>query len=290
MRTYFYSYRVLGLFTHSRALRSKLMRLLFVVALLLCSSETSASNINFLQGKTVIGCENEEGYPPFIYADSTGEMRGYSVDLIDLIFENSGAETIYRLVPWKRCLAEIGKGEKSDIALAAVDTKERREKYLFSDAFAEVHLAYFYDRVKYPNGLDIKVPNDFEKYHVGGMAGFEYDNYGIPNEIYQSASTFQQLVEQTIRSRVDILLARYEVFNSLFKADPYFKNNNRMRGEKIPWRKTHPIQFFFIARKGSAYHEKLIDFINMRMKEIDKSGQLNKIKKRYGFVTDKNRD
>jgi len=41
-----------------------------------------------------------------------------------------------------------------------------------------------------------------------------------------------------------------------------------------------------MAMKGSLYHQKLIDFINMRMKEIEKSDQFDKIKEKYGFVTD----
>ena len=264
------------------------MKYFVIAAFLVLSSNAFASDISFLQGKTVVGCENEEGYPPFIYVDSTGKLTGYSVDLIDLVFENSGAKTKYRTIPWRRCLLEIENGEKSDFVLAAAETPERREKYLFSNALAEVHLAYYYDSVKYPNGLDIEVPNDFKKYSVGGMAGFVYDDYEIPNKIYQSAIRFQQLVNQTIGERFDILLARYEVFNSLLKAYPNFKNHDLMKGEKIPWRINRPIKFFFMAKKGSPYHKKLIDFINMRMKEIEKSGQLFKIKERYGFATDSN--
>jgi len=262
-------------------------RVIVIFALLLMPSIALADN-SFLKNKTVTGCENEEGYPPFIYRNpDSGKLEGYSVDLLNLVFEDSGATLKYSLLPWKRCLKYMGKGKIMDLVLAAASTKERREEYLFSDAFSKVHLAYFYDRKKYYDGLKIKTPSDLDKLTtVCGMRGFVYGSYGLTNKVWQQADDFQQLITLVAKDRCDALLIRYEVFKSLTKANPQIKYYDRMKGGIIPWRKDNPIKFYFMAAKNSPYHKQLIDFINKRMKEISQSGDFRQIKEKYGFIVD----
>jgi polar amino acid transport system substrate-binding protein len=268
-----------------RFLKNKIKKL-FVITLFLLSSTVFAGD-SFLKNKTITGCENAEGYPPFINENkTTGKLEGYSVELLNYIFKDSGAKIQYRLIPWKRCMVYMAQGDKMDIVLAAASSEERRNKYLFSDVVAKVHLSYFYDHKHYPNGLNIENKSDFDKLKVCGMRGFLYGNYGLSKKVYQSANSFQQLVNQVIRRRCDAFLIRYEVFNYLPKAYPDFENHDRLRGGIIPWRKDDPINFYFLARKDSVYHKKLIVYINMKMKQIEKSGQFKKIKKKYGLVTD----
>ncbi len=258
----------------------------YFILILFFLSTIFAQN-DFLNNKTIVGCENKEGYPPFIFNDKKfWKLKGYSVDLLDLVFKDSGAKIKYKLIPWKRCMAYMAKGENTDIVLAAASTEERRKKYLFSDAFAKVHLAYFYDKKRYPDGLNIKTPNDFHKVgKVCGMRGFVYGNYGLSKKVFQTAENFQQLVKLVVFKRCDALLIRYEVFKSLLQANPDFKFHDRMKGGIIPWRKEEPIEFYFLAKKDSAYHKDLIDFINIRLEEIKKSGKFEEIKKKYGFNT-----
>jgi len=260
---------------------------LFIITFFLLSSLVFAED-NFLKNKIVTGCENEEGYPPFINtSQETGMFEGYSVDLLNLVFKDSGAKIEYKLMPWVRCMAFMAKGDTMDIVLAAASTEQRRKQYLFSDAFAKVHLSYFYDHQRYPDGLSIEKPSDFDKLKfVCGLRGFVYGNYGLSKAVYQQADSFQKLVNLVVHGRCDVFLIRYEVFKSLPKAYPEFKHHDRMRGSIIPWRKGDPIKFYFLAKKDSVYHKQLIDFINMRMKQIEESGQFRKIKEKYGFVTD----
>lgn len=263
------------------------MKKSFVIALLLLSSSVFAED-SFLKNKTVVGCENKEGYPPFIFKNSvSGKLEGYSVDLLNLVFKDSGAKMKYRLLPWKRCMAYMGRGIAVDIVLAAASTEERRKKYIFSDAFSKVHLAFFYDHQRYPIGLGIEKPSDFDSIGtVCGMRGFVYGNYGLSKEVSQIAGSFQQLVSMVVGARCDALLARYEVFKSLPMVSPDFKYHYRMKGGIIPWRKDEPIKFYFLAKKNSAYHKQLIGYINKKMKRIEKSGRFKEIKEKYGFIAD----
>ncbi len=57
----------------------------YIIALFLLSSTLFADDC-FLKNKTVVGCENAEGYPPFIYTNKESvKLEGYSVDLLNLI-------------------------------------------------------------------------------------------------------------------------------------------------------------------------------------------------------------
>jgi len=257
----------------------------FFIALFLISS-IAFSEESFLKNKTVVGCEGEKGYPPFIYKNKlSGKLEGYSVDLINLVFKDSGAKVKYELLPWKRCLSYMNAGENMDIVLAAASTEERRKKHIFSDVFSKVHLAYYYDSKRYSKGLRVKTPNDLNNLEsVCGMSGFVYGNYGLSKKVIQTANDFQQLVNQLVHKRCDAILIRYEVFESLSIIHTDFKHYDRIKGDILPWRKDNPIEFYFMARKNSVYHRNLINFINKRLKQIRKSGKFKVIKEKYGFI------
>ncbi|OUR97437.1 hypothetical protein A9Q84_14015 [Halobacteriovorax marinus] len=261
---------------------------IYLLSLFLLFSSTVFAENSFLKNKTIVGCENEEGYPPFIYRNKTsGELEGYSVDILNLVFKGSGAQVNYRLLPWKRCMSYMSEGKLIDIVLAAASTKERRERYLFSNSFSKVHLAYFYDRERYPEGLNIRKPSDFNRfYEVCGMLGFVYGGYGLSREVKKSGRGFQQLIRRVVHKRCDTILVRYEVFKNLPKLYSNIEFFDRMKGEIIPWRKDNPINFYFLARKDSAYHKHLLDFINKRMKQMKKTGELKIIKEKYGLFSD----
>lgn len=258
---------------------------LLVLIFLFISSVLYADS-SYFRGKTIVGIEDEKGYPPFIYINQeTGEYDGYSVDLLNLIFEDSGAEIIYNLLPWKRGLSYVKRGDNADIALVAASTEERRQQFLFSQAIAEVHLAYFYDKRVYPNGLGIDKPEDFLKIgSIRGMRGYEYGHYGIPKKVEQNAGTFQQLVTQLLNRRCDVILVRYEVFNSFHRVYPDFTGLENIEGRVIPWRKDDPIKFYFLSARDSEFHSKLIDYINQRIVVFEQNGVLYSLKQKHGLL------
>ncbi len=261
------------------------MKITICLCILLISA-SAFSDTSFLKNKTVVGCEHEDGYPPFIFKNpESGKLEGYSIDVLNLVFKNSGAKVEYELLPWKRCLEYMTQSNRMDLVLTAASTDERREKYLFSDAFAEVHLAYFYDRARYPKGLSINNPIDLDNMgEVCGMRGWEYGDYGLSKKVWKVAHEYQQLIELVIIERCDVMLIRYEIFKNLPKAIRDSIYYNRMKGGIIPWRKDNPIKFYFMSIKYSSYHNKLVNFINNRLVQIRKSGKLRDIKEKYGFM------
>jgi len=264
---------------------SEEMKIFFFITFFLISSTAFAEN-SFLKNKTVVGCEDEKGFPPFAYKNKlSGHLEGYSIELLNLVFKDSGAKIEYKLLPWKRCISYMSYGEKMDIVLAATSTEKRREKYIFSDSFTKVHLAYYYDSKRFPNGLSINNPSDFNNLErVCGMRGFVYENYGLSEKVIQTAGSYKQLVKQLVASRCDAILIRYEVFKSLPMIYTDFKHYNRIKGDIIPWGKDSPIEFYFLAKKNSTYHKNLIDFINIRMKQINKSEQIKLLKEKYRII------
>ena len=77
-----------------------------------------------------MGWEDEKGYLPFIYIDTSSEkLEGYFVNFINLVFKDSEAKVEYELLPCKRCLLDMTGGDEMDIVLATASTEERR-KYI----------------------------------------------------------------------------------------------------------------------------------------------------------------
>jgi len=263
------------------------LRNLFFIVFLLFTEAAYSDDLPF-KNKTIVGCENAEGYPPFVYESRiTGALEGYSVELLDLVFEGSGANLEHVLLPWVRCLKGIDAGKEMDIVLTAASNEERRSKYIFSDAISKVHLAYFYDSQRYPQGLSVETPGDLDNLEtVCGMRGWIYDSYGLSKDVYQKAYRFKQLVRMVIKKRCNAILVRYEVFRSFPRIYPEFEYHDRMRGGIVPWRKDHPIKFYFMAKKNSDYHADLIAYINTRMKQLGESGKLKPIKIKFGLSVD----
>jgi len=85
------------------------------------------------RGYIVIATEG--GWSPWTYHDESGTLTGYDVELGKIIAEKLGVEARFEETAWEAILAGVDSG-RFDIACNGVGyTKERAEKYLFSDPY-----------------------------------------------------------------------------------------------------------------------------------------------------------
>jgi len=96
------------------------MKKLLCIILLLTAANTYANECQF----TVRVAE----YEPLYYQTSEGNWKGISVELTDVLMEQSGCRPIYRKYPWKRALVEIEKG-RLDMILN-LSFNEKRSQYI----------------------------------------------------------------------------------------------------------------------------------------------------------------
>lgn len=121
------------------------------VALSLVAAVAAGAMLSARASPIVKICDDEAGWPPYTFADRQDPrvIRGASAELISEILKRAGYQAEIRLLPWKRCLAEVASG-KSAIALNASYSDERAQKYLLSQPYYTLSSALFYRVQKYP--------------------------------------------------------------------------------------------------------------------------------------------
>ncbi|WP_413586170.1 substrate-binding periplasmic protein [Bdellovibrio sp. HCB274] len=70
-------------------------------------------------------------YPPFIYSENN-KFKGTLVDYLPLVLDIPSTEITYRLIPWKRVLADAQKGQL-DLVGPLLVTEERKEYLIFTE-------------------------------------------------------------------------------------------------------------------------------------------------------------
>src|SRR5690625_1811381 len=105
-----------------------LMGVLLLSLLLGCSSDGGAE-----AGKKVIKIgAGPDGYPQ--YFKEGGELKGFSVDVIQAIFDEMGYEIEWVLTDWNGYLDNLESGQVVTVAIFAA-TKKRGEKYHFTTPY-----------------------------------------------------------------------------------------------------------------------------------------------------------
>jgi polar amino acid transport system substrate-binding protein len=117
--------------------------------LLLFISDVRPISALELERKTVQICGDVAEWPPFFYfkrvdGEATTEVVGFTVDVLDEILGKHGVAFEIKMLPWKRCLFEVERGEKYQVALDATYSEERGQKYHFSESHYATVPYYFY--------------------------------------------------------------------------------------------------------------------------------------------------
>src|SRR5690625_4194663 len=110
--------------------RTMLISVLLLVFLVGCGENASSEDTS---GENVIKVgATPDGYPHAFQED--GELQGFSVDVIEAIFEGMDYEVEWMLTDWNGVLANLESG-KVDSAFNFALTPERAENYNFADPY-----------------------------------------------------------------------------------------------------------------------------------------------------------
>ena len=110
-------------------------------------------------------------YEPYTSSENGGS--GLMLDIIQQAFNEVDLNVTFKFYPWKRCQNELDKG----LAFAAIPyfkTKDRQEKYDFSEPILPMFNRWFYNTESFPEGFEWSDLSDFQGYNIGGVLGFWY--------------------------------------------------------------------------------------------------------------------
>ena len=256
-----------------------LLPTLFVVLVLFSLQIIFLNTAQAFDGSKITICNDDAEWPPYVYfkrsridKSKTDKLTGYDIDFINKVFKKHKLEYSYDMIPWKRCLHEVEKGESYVMLTSAAYSAERDEKYLLTDAYYTVQPHYFYTYSNHPEGLIIKSPREFSKYRVCGLRGYNYKNFGIPlDDVDWGAKSFEQVIRKTKRERCDVFLARYEIFAGFKQIGKNYIRLHNLATEPMP--NVSGDKFHIMISRNYPHAEKLRNAINQSIAEMRATGE-----------------
>lgn len=148
-------------------------------------------------------------YPPFTLGKTGTPTGGLKVQLINAVFnelDNVNVDVI--LLPWKQCQkqAELGKVD----GILPLFKNEQRATYLeFSDSAFDQVSAFWYNRSRYPDGIEWQDFSDLKTLKLGMLIGGFIDKemeetFEASTGIHRGKSV-ENLFQVLIKDRVDLI-------------------------------------------------------------------------------------
>ena len=142
----------------------------------------------------------EATYPPFVYMDNHGEIRGFDIEIAKAICESLKFECTFTNQPWDSLIPSLQFG-KFDALIGAISiTPERQEKVLFTDAYYENKADYVIP-INQPS-LAIKKGTIIGVQAGTTLADYLMETYGDNIKINRYASAEQAFLD-LIATRLD---------------------------------------------------------------------------------------
>ena len=208
-------------------------------------------------------------FPPMLFRDASGELRGMQKDLWDLWSARTGIEVKYLASSWPVALARIDAGEADVIDLFA-ETEARRQRFVFGRHLTEMKgLLYFHESIA--GIVDAKTARGFVVGVIQGNLCAEKLREAGVTDIRAYPGT-QALVAAALRGEVRVFCAPEAAGN-------YFLNQAGQAGEFRHSLPVYVVQSGWAVRKGN---EALRDRIADGFQRIDRAEQQRIVEKWMG--------
>jgi polar amino acid transport system substrate-binding protein len=196
---------------------------LSALALSACAPEKPANHLEAIKQNGVIKVGTSADYPPFEYVDSSGNMTGFDIDLMNEIGKRIGVKVEWVDMPFDSLIAAVQEG-KLDTAISAFNySAERDETIDFTDPYYTSE-----DSFMVPadfSGAVVK-PEDVVAYKVGVQTGTTQDSWLTDNLVATGQLPEGNLfrydrVDQAVldlkSGRIDVLMSDYVPAQALAK-------------------------------------------------------------------------
>lgn len=216
------------------------------------------------QDKTILTVAIEKiGYPPYQYEED-GEIKGFTIDVLDYFEANSQYDFEYVILPWPRALHLVAKGD-IDMILTLFKNKKREKIYNYiepSYGFEVNQLFTLADKdIEFSGKLQQLTP-----YTIGTRREFSYGKTFDQADYLTKlpALTEEVILNLLLAERVDIVISNPFIFNEImFEKDV----SNKIKAIK-PYVELTPV--YLALTKERSDSEK----IKKRLSELSKQLKL----------------
>jgi len=114
--------------------------LFFYISLFSQPLELTKAEKDYIQNKKVVYVSSEIGYEPYDFLKN-GKPSGYSIDLLNILLEDTGLEIKFVTKSWNELLEDLA-NKKIDLLHTIFKTSKREEIYNFSNGYSKVVRSY----------------------------------------------------------------------------------------------------------------------------------------------------
>lgn len=141
---------------------------------------------------------------------------GIAVELLTELLRRKKIIVNHLVMPWKRCLEDVEFG-KVDLVPNSSFKAERAVYALFSEPLYETHLVLFYDKNRFKEPPVIKTIEELSHFVVGGILGFNYDQYEGKLKMDTGATNRESLMTKLSAQRLDFAVEQKEIIQMMAK-------------------------------------------------------------------------
>lgn len=213
--------------------------------------------------------------PYFIYNENTKEISGMDHDVIREVFKGSNLKVEFKIVPWDTSIKMVKTG-LSDI-LPAISYDKNRESYLkFSDSYRYESPYGFYTS----KDLNITVNqlSDLDGKRIGVISGYTYfpELYNLNIKI-EECNKEDILFKKLLKGQIDIVVLEMESGDYQVKK---LQLDHLICKEPYVFVLKNPVKTYLGFGIGKN-HDLICEIFNRKIKEMQKSGVLQKIADKY---------
>jgi len=208
-------------------------------------------------------------WPP--YSGKSLNNGGFTTEIVTKAFARSGYQVEIHYMPWARVLNEVEKGTYSAM-FPAYESNERREKYLFSEAFAHSPLVFFQRE-----GLNAQYSKleDLKEHKIGIVRGYvntqTFDEANFLNK--KIANSDEQNIQKLLKKRIDLAVVdKYFAYHLI--QEKQLDEKKRLTSV-VPPLENKPL--FLCVSKNIDNSNEILDAFQKGLSIIQKEGTVDKI-------------
>ena len=143
------------------------------------------------------------------------QITGFTFDLLIEIFGILNLDHSIDMIPWKRCLREVGSfGEKQNYEMIsnASYNQERAQKYHYSDPIYATRPGVFYSKKYFPKSPPFQKASELNNYRLCGIKGYNFEMFhelGIKRKIDLSAYRNVHIFKKVTLGKCDFFLKHF---------------------------------------------------------------------------------
>jgi polar amino acid transport system substrate-binding protein len=247
-------------------------RLLLACGLFLLAASCVAATIE------VRACGGANEWPPSSYyvrrdGQMTSAVAGYSPEVLAAALDGSRFHPSVALLPFARCLADARAGTDVQIVMAAFQTPQREEHFLFSQAYLLLTPRVYFVSAQWPKGLNVRTLGDLANVRLCGLNGISYGYLGpVAAKVYTGAVDYAALIRMLQAGRCDAFVESQEVVDGFrFLGAPEL-SGTALASAAVP--QVQPLKVHFAVSKNFAQAQALLADIDQGLARLQREQRL----------------